>query len=178
MSVTLFLFSAVMAAALGYVYSMTKEPIDQAKAKKVNDAISLVVPAFDNQPAAEKIVIEEGKLEMYPAKKGDELVGVAVKTYTDKAFSGEFSIMVGFLPDGTINNTAVLDQKETPGLGAKMGEPGFKDQFNKMHPEKNKIIVKKDGGEVDAITASTITSRAYCDAIARAYNEFKKQFVK
>jgi len=178
MSISLFLFSAVMAGALGYVYSITKEPIDQAKAKKVNDAIAMVVPAFDNKPAEEAIVIEAGKLEMYPAKKGGELVGVAVKTYTDKAFSGEFSIMVGFLPDGTINNTAVLDQKETPGLGAKMGEPGFKDQFSKKHPEKNKIMVKKDGGEVDAITASTITSRAYCDAIDRAYKEFKKQFVK
>ena len=106
------------------------------------------------------------------------MVGVAVKTYTDKAFSGEFSIMVGFLPDGSIYNTAVLDQKETPGLGAKMVDPSFKDQFKKMNPEKNKITVKKDGGDVDAITASTISSRAYCDAIARAYNEFKKQFVK
>jgi electron transport complex protein RnfG len=178
MSVTLFLFSAVMAAALGYVYSITKEPIDLAKAQKVNNAIAEVVPAFDNKPNEEAIVIEEGKLEMYPAKKGDELVGVAVKTYTNKAFSGEFSIMVGFLPDGTIYNTAVLDQKETPGLGAKMVEPSFKDQFKKMHPEKNKISVKKDGGEVDAITASTITSRAYCDAIMRAYDVFKKQFVK
>jgi len=178
MSLSLLILSAVMAGALGYVYSVTKEPIEQAKMKKVNDAIAVVVPAFDNKPVEEKIVVEEGKLEMYPAKKGGELVGVAVKTYTDKAFSGEFSIMVGFLPDGTIFNTSVLDQKETPGLGAKMSEPSFKDQFNKMNPAKNKINVKKDGGEVDAITASTITSRAYCDAIARAYNEFKKQFVK
>ena len=178
MSITLLVISGVMAAALGYVYTMTKDPIEKAKMKKVNDAIAQVVPAFTNDPGAEKIIIEEGRLEMYPAKNGDSLVGVAVKTYTDKAFSGEFSIMVGFLPDGTIYNTAVLEQKETPGLGAKMTDASFKDQFKNMNPEKNKISVKKDGGEVDAITASTISSRAYCDAIARAYNEFKKQFVK
>jgi Na+-translocating ferredoxin:NAD+ oxidoreductase subunit G len=178
MSISLLVISGVMAAALGYVYSVTKDPIDKAKLKKVNDAIAQVVPAFTNDPSAEKIVIEKEKLELYPAKNGDSLVGVAVKTYTKKAFSGEFSIMVGFLPDGTIYNTAVLDQKETPGLGAKMTQPEFKDQFKNMNSEKNKITVKQDGGDVDAITASTISSRAYCDAIARAYNEFKKQFVK
>lgn len=167
-----------MAAALGYVYSITKDPIEKAKLEKVNSAIKQVVPVFDNDPGLEKIVIEEGRLILFPAKNGDELVGVAVQTYTEKGFSGYFSIMVGFLPDGTINKTMVLDQKETPGLGSKMSEPAFSNQFNTKNPDSFKLSVKKDGGDVDAITASTITSRAYCDAITRAYNEFKKQFVK
>lgn len=178
MSVSLFVFCAVMSAALGYVYLVTKKPIEDAKLKKEIDAIGQVLPAFTNDPISEKIIIEDQKLEIYPAKNNDSLVGVAVKTYTDKAFSGEFSIMVGFLPDGTIYNTAVLDQKETPGLGANMTNESFKGQFKNLHPEKNKISVKKEGGEIDAITASTITSRAYCDAVLRAFNEFKKQYKK
>ncbi|MGB4293017.1 MAG: FMN-binding protein [Bacteroidales bacterium] len=68
----------------------------------------------------------------------------------------------------------MLEQKETPGLGTKMTEPFFKDQFNGKNPANFKLKVKKDGGEVDAITAATITSRAFCDALERAYNTLKK----
>ncbi len=106
--------------------------------------------------------------------KEGQTVGYAVKTYTDKGFSGHFTLMVGFKPDGTINNVAVLDQKETPGLGNKMKEPRFKDQFIDKNPGKFILKVKKDGGQVDAITAATISSRAFCDAVQRAYDGFVK----
>jgi electron transport complex protein RnfG len=82
--------------------------------------------------------------------------------------------MVGFSPDGTIYSTSVLEQKETPGLGTKMTQPFFKDQFDGKNPSSFKLFVKKDGGQVDAITASTITSRAYCDAVQRAYDAYMK----
>jgi electron transport complex protein RnfG len=82
--------------------------------------------------------------------------------------------MAGFRPDGTIINISVLEQKETPGLGTKMTEPGFKDQFNEKNPAEFQLKVKKDGGPVDAITAATISSRAFCDAVQRAYNTLQK----
>jgi electron transport complex protein RnfG len=82
--------------------------------------------------------------------------------------------MAGFRPDGTIINISVLEQKETPGLGTKMAEPAFKDQFNDKNPDQFKLKVKKDGGQVDAITAATISSRAFCDAIQKAYNTLRK----
>ena len=85
--------------------------------------------------------------------------------------------MVGFKPDGTIFKSAVLDQKETPGLGDKM-KTKWKDQFNEKHPTTFKLAVKKDGGDVDAITASTITSRAFCDAVTRAYEGYMKNIAK
>ena len=76
--------------------------------------------------------------------------------------------MVGVLPDGTVYNTSVLEHSETPGLGAKCeNDEKFLSQFRMLKPGK-KLLVKKDGGDLDAITASTITSRAYSKAVANA----------
>jgi len=176
MVLCLFLISAVMSAALALVYQVTLEPIKMAESNKVNNAIKQVVPEFDNNPGAEmyylKIEGENDSLAVYPATKGGKHVGTAVSTYTNKAFSGDFTVMVGFLPDGTINNSIVLVHKETPGLGSKMNEAKFHDQFNGKNPSTFKLSVKKDGGEVDAISAATISSRAYCDAISRAYSAY------
>jgi len=82
--------------------------------------------------------------------------------------------MTGFSPDGKIFNISVLAHKETPGLGTKMSEPAFKNQFNDKNPSEFALKVKKDGGPVDAITAATISSRAFCDAVQRAYNTLEK----
>ncbi|HBX51557.1 MAG: hypothetical protein A2275_07535 [Bacteroidetes bacterium RIFOXYA12_FULL_35_11] len=164
--------SVAMGAALGFVYVKTKEPIEKAKIQKEIDAISTVVPKFDNNPKAEQYTSEG--LALYPAKVNGQIVGTAIKTTTEKGFSGHIAIMVGMLPDGTINTFTVLDQKETPGLGTKMSEPKFKDQFSKKNPSEFKLIVKKDGGDVDAITASTITSRAVCEALQKAADAYQK----
>ena len=82
--------------------------------------------------------------------------------------------MAGFKTDGTIINITVLTHKETPGLGNKMTEPKFKDQFMNKNPKEFSLVVDKDGGPVDAITAATISSRAFCDAVQRAYNTLQK----
>jgi electron transport complex protein RnfG len=131
-----------------------------------------VVPEFNNDPNAEMFrmpTMDGDSLEIYPAKVDDNTVGYAVNTYTDKGFGGKISLMAGFKPDGTIFNIAVLEHKETPGLGTKMSEPSFKDQFMEKNPSDFLLIVKNDGGPVDAITAATISSRAFCDAVQRAY---------
>lgn len=176
MVLCLFIISAVMSAVLALVYQATLEPIKMAESKKVNDAITKVVPGFDNDPAADMYLLpiegETDSLIVYPAKKGGELVGTAVSSYTNRGFSGNFTVMVGFLPDGSIYNTSVMVHKETPGLGSKMGDAKFHDQFNGKKPEEFTLAVKKDGGEVDAIAAATISSRAYCDAIIRAYKAY------
>lgn len=176
MILSLTLISLVMAAALGFVYLKTKGPIEQANQKKVVDAIAKVVPAFDNDPVKDmyKVADAGDTVYFYPAKKGDQLVGTAVKTFTNKGFSGYVCLMVGILPDGSIYKTEVLDQKETPGLGTLMVEPKFKDQFDGKNPDSFKLRVKKDGGDVDAITAATISSRAVCDALQRAIDLYKK----
>ena len=121
------------------------------------------------------MVTPDGKdsLEFFPAKKGGELIGVAIKTKSSKGYSGDISIMVGFNLAGEIQNIFVINHKETPGLGSKMTTPAFVNQFLNKHPEKMKLKVKKDGGDVDAITGATISSRAYSEAIQLAYDTFK-----
>ncbi len=88
-------------------------------------------------------------------------------------FGGPVSLMVGVLNDGTVYNTKTLSHSETPGLGAKCTEPSFADQFRNLDPSAKKLSVKKDGGDIDAITAATITSRAYVEAVSLAVSVSK-----
>jgi electron transport complex protein RnfG len=179
MVLTLFIVTAVAALALGGVYELTKGPIALAKKKKQEKAIKMVLPAFDKLKS-EKVLSHDGgdSLLFTYAYNNDKLIGVAVNSYSDEGFSGHVEIMVGFLPDGTIYNTAVMAHKETPGLGTKMAEPEFKDQFKNKNPNNFILKVTKDGGDVDAITAATISSRAFCDAVDRAYKTFEKVGIK
>ena len=176
MLLTLLIVTFVASAALGYLYELTKAPIEASKLAKQNSAIMEVVPEFDNEPGNESYTMEidGGTLIFFPAKKDGELVGTAVSTFTNKGFSGNIKIMVGLLPDGTINNISVLEHKETPGLGDKMSKSKstWSVQFNGKNPADFRLKVTKDGGDVDAITASTISSRAFCDAVDRAYNAY------
>lgn len=173
MLLTLTLIAFVAATCLGFVYELTKKPIEMASLKKKLDAIKMVVPEFTNNPDEEvfRVATAEGdSLDVYPARKDGVLTGYAVNSYTKSGFSGDIRIMAGFRPDGTINNIAVIEHKETPGLGTKMDEPAFKNQFIGKNPSDFELRVNKDGGPVDAITAATISSRAFCDAVQRAYN--------
>ena len=181
MVLSLTLISLGASACLGYVYQITKAPIELSSLNKKLNAIKQVVPEFNNDPNTEMYKLPTGEgdsLEIYPAKKDNIIVGYAVNTNTTKGFSGNVNLMAGFKPDGTIYSITVLSQKETPGLGTKMTEPLFKDQFNDKNPSQFKLKVKKDGGAVDAITAATISSRAFCDALQRAYNTLQKGGLK
>jgi len=177
MVMSLTLISLVASACLGFVSELTKEPIELANLDKKLTAIRQVVPEFTNNPNDEMYRLPTGEgdsLEIYPARNDSGIVGYAVNTNTSRGFSGNISLMAGFRPDGTIINITVLEQKETPGLGTKMTEPAFKDQFKDKNPGSFSLKVKNDGGPVDAITAATISSRAFCDAMQRAYNALQK----
>jgi len=177
MVLSLFFISLVMSAALAFVYSATKDPIAaSAKAKEVN-AIKEVLPDFNNDPLLEGKEIDG--IIFYPAMQDGKAVGYAAKTFTDNGYSGRFDLMVGFLPDGKINNVVVLQQKETPGLGSNMTKPKFSNQFiniNITELKDQRLAVRKDGGTIDAISAATISSRAYCDAIQKAHDLLIKNF--
>lgn len=168
----------VASAAVGGVYLLTEEPIAAAKAAKINNAIMTVVPPFENTPANEAIEqeIDGETVKVYPAKdKNGEIVGYAIETFTKNGFGGKIQLMVGFLADGSIKEISVISHSETPGLGDKIdkSKSDFSIQFEGKNPEDFKLAVRKDGGNVDAITASTITSRAYTEAVQRAYNVFQ-----
>ncbi len=165
----------ISSLALGITYVSTKDAIAAVQLKKTLDGIKNVLPEFDNNPYESKYDVEgfEG-VEFYPAKKGEEYVGTAVKTYS-KGFTEEVIIMVGFDKEGKIVNTSVISHKETPGLGSKMTTPKFRDQFKGKSPAGEAgLKVKKDRGEIDAISAATISSRAFCKAVNRGYKGLLK----
>lgn len=177
MSLTLFIVTAVAALALGGVYKLTKEPIEKAKKDYLYKQINIVVPGAaeaEIESFKVKAVGLEDSLEFFKVTKDGEFMGMAINTFTKKGFSGEFKVIVGFDKDGKIIDSNVLDHKETPGLGDKMdkSKANWNDQFKGKDPAVAKLIVKKDGGQVDAITAATISSRAYCDAIQLAYDTY------
>ena len=181
MVVTLLLVTAVAATALGFIYDFTKEPIALAKLKAQQEAISKVLPAYDTLGVSYKVPNDSDadSLEFFPAYQGNELVGIAVKTYTKKGFSGLITIMAGIDKEGNFSGYEVLEHAETPGLGSKMGvwfnNPEKPNQYViGKNPKTTKFQVTKDGGDVDAITASTISSRAFLDALNRAYISYEK----
>jgi len=181
MVVTLLGVTAIAATALGYVYDLTKEPIALAKIKAQQEAISKVLPEYETLGESYKVPAESGadSLEFFPAFNGNDLVGVAIKTYTKQGFSGFVSIMAGIDKEGNFSGYEVLEHAETPGLGSKMGvwfnntEKPNQNIIGK-NPKSSKFQVSKDGGDIDAITASTISSRAFLDAMVRAYTAYEE----
>lgn len=168
--IVMIVITGIAAAALGSVYEATKAPIAMAQAAKQQNAIKAVVPEFDNQPLEEvkEYEVDGGVVKVFPATKDGKAVGYAIETFTNKGFNGLVKIMVGVDTDGNIITYSVLVNKETPGLGSKMNEWFLnKGDIRGMNPDKDNMTVSKDGGDVDAITAATISSRAFLDAINR-----------
>ena len=162
--------------ALAVVYALTKEPIAQIQETKKNQAIQQVLPGFEGDIVELKIMPESGKdsITIYEAFMDEQLYGIAVESYTNMAYSGKFTIMVGFDTSGVIMGTEILKMDETPGLGDKIDKKKskFSLQFDGKNPAEVVLKLTKDGGEIDAITAATISSRAFCDAIDRAYQVY------
>jgi electron transport complex protein RnfG len=177
MLVALFVITAVSGGLLGFVYGMTKDAIAEVDAKKNEAAIQAVLP-LDGEityKADTMTYSENGVTMTFPCNlaydQNGTFKGAAVKT-SEGGFGGKIDMMVGFLADGTIKGTSVLSHAETPGLGANMTGK-FKDQFVDKNPASFKLTVTKDGGDVDAITAATITSRAFSKAVDKAYKAFE-----
>ncbi|UZR94099.1 RnfABCDGE type electron transport complex subunit G [Chondrinema litorale] len=180
MFLTLAVVTLVASASLGFVYDLTKGPIAKAQLEKQKAAISDVLPGFDNNPIDEAVSFavanssQADSLLFYPVKKENELLGYAVKTVSAKGYSGEIWLMVGINQQGEVKNIAVLDHKETPGLGSKISTENFKNQFEGITSSSSDIKVKKDGGEIDAISGATISSRAVCEAVEKALVTWKE----
>lgn len=169
MVAVLFTITLIASAGVGAVNMITEAPIAAAKQAATTAALANVLPAFDENTVSEQ-EIDGLPIKVYTATSGEAVVGYAVETMTKNGFGGSIRLMVGFLPDGEIYNVNVLEQAETPGLGTKMCDEG--NALISSIKDKNvftiEFKVKKDGGELDALTAATISSRAYYDAVARA----------
>ena len=173
--------AVIMGGILAYVNYLTEGPINEQKEKALADGIKkvlvcdyLVVTKTDTVKQND----EKGKELTYVIyqtadAKGNEL-GVAVES-TTSGFGGDLKVLVGFNPEGIILGYTLLEHAETPGLGSKADkwfQKGGKGDIIGKNP-KEPLTVSKDGGQVDAITASTITSRAFLLAINNAYKAYK-----
>ena len=174
MVMVLFVITLLASAGVGAVHMITEEPIAEARVKATREALKQVLPEFDETEDT-ALTVENLPVTVHTASEGGRVVGYAVESMTKNGFSGVIRLMVGFAPDGQILNIRVLEQAETPGLGTKMVDAGnsLEKSFVGRNPAQMKLGVKKDGGDVDALTAATISSRAYADAVARAYEAFK-----
>ena len=173
--------TVIAGALLGYVNELTKGPIAEANAKALSDAIALVVPGFDNNPAEapESIDLNGATYKIYKATKGGEFIGAAVESSAN-GFGGALNVLVGFDREGNIIDYSLLSHAETPGLGSKAADwfkKGQKGDITGKNPGKGALVVNKDGGDVDAITASTITTRAFLNAVNNAYAAYSGQNV-
>lgn len=162
---------------LAYVNNLTKPTIEAQADKALNEGIAAVLGgnAGDRLEAPDTVKREiAGKEQVFIVYKMQN--GTAVQSTDPNGFGGNLKVLVGFNADGDILGYTVLEHAETPGLGAKAGEWFQKGQPGCIigkNPGKNNFTVSKDGGDIDAITASTITSRAFLRAVQQAYNTFK-----
>ena len=182
MLLSLTLIALVAAAALAGVYMLTMAPIEAAKVAKQQSAIMQVLPEMEGMTIAE--AEEVNGITLHKAYVGEEWVGTAVEASTEgnmnMPFGGTFRLMVGFNNVGDVVRYVVLEQAETPGLGALMStwfcnpdKP--KSNILGKNPATTEFRVSKDGGDIDAITASTITSRAFLEVVVKAYNAIAQQ---
>ena len=176
MTICLLAICLVCSGLLAGVYALTKEPIDNAAKAKNEAAIKEVLPEEVAKIDEEKSIELDGVKYTYNLAydEAGNTVGCAVNV-APVGFGGPIVIKVGFKVDAQTGknlvwSTKVLSHAETPGLGAKCSEPAFADQFKGLDPTIKTLEVTKDGGDIDAITASTITSRAFTDGVATAVN--------
>ena len=172
MVLSLVIISMVAAGALAGVYTLTEATIAKQEAQKQQAAILAVLPEGCKVAEPE----QANDLTIYKAYINDEWIATAVETQ-EVGFDGPQVIMVGFDKEGKILDYVVLKQTETPGLGAHI-DHWFKDAVGNrsiIGKKAGALSVSKDGGDVDAITAATITSRAFLRAIDRAYKAYADQ---
>lgn len=181
MVLVLFGITLVASAGVGAVNMLTEGAIAEAEEKAKNAALLAVLPEFESS-VTETVEVEDRTAVVHTALSADNsVVGYAVEATSPKGFSGDVVLMVGFTPEGTIRNVNVLKQTETPGLGTKMAEEGNNliKSVKDVNPADKKLVdghmkVVKDGGSVDALTAATISSRAYTDALDCAWAAYKE----
>ena len=194
MALVLTLIAVVAAGLLAWVNNVTTGPIEEINNLAIENGIkSVILGDRDIRFTVEAPVEQDGFVFHNVNDMNGNLIGTAVESTDKNGFGGALKVMVGFDPEGVILGYTVLEHSETPGLGAQadgwfrqasaeveeqpavvnvlLGAPGKPGNHNiiGMNPGDDMMIVSKDGGDVDAITASTITSKAFLRAVNAAY---------
>jgi len=176
----------IIAAGAGLILSLvedvTREPIAEQRRLQTLKALQAVLPPIDNAPDTDTVSLVTGQDKkgrelsrtFYRGRMGEELTGIAFQVTAPDGYSGNIDIMVGIDPQGTVTGIEILTHAETPGLGSKITEGWFKEQFKGKGLENADWRVKKDGGQFDQITGATISPRAIVGAVRQGL-EFYRQ---
>lgn len=171
--------TCICSLGVGVVNQVTAEPIREANERAVEIALQSVLPAFDKLESAQ---VEDGgvTLDLYTAYASSEVVGYAAKSSSMSGYSGLIELIVGVAPDGELLGVEVTKQGETPGLGANIMDKDniLINGIRGKNLNEFDLVVTKDGGQVDALTGSTITSRAYLEAVEHGFEVLKKNLMK
>jgi len=181
LALALTLIAAIAGLILSAVEATTREPIAEQRRLQTLKALQAVVPPFDNQIDADTVSLTFGTDKkgqplarlFYRGRKASELTGIAYKVVAPDGYSGNIEIMTGIAPDGTVTGIEILNHAETPGLGAKIVEPWFKQMFQGKSLENADWRVKKDGGGFDQITGATISPRAIVKAVKQGLEFYR-----
>ncbi len=181
-------FTLVLGLALGFVYDITKKPIDKANKEAAEasykevfkDADSFKAYEFDSDEAS-KFLEKEGysdtidNIQTAFDKNGD-VIGYVITVTAKDGSQGNITFSVGIKNDGTVNGYSITSIAETPGLGMKATEKEFSSQFNNKNVDKFNVIKSKPSSddEIEAITASTITSKAIANGCNSAILYFQE----
>ncbi|MDX1778451.1 MAG: RnfABCDGE type electron transport complex subunit G [Thermodesulfobacteriota bacterium] len=179
LTVVLTIICSLAATALALVYTITKEPIAHQQRLKKLRAIKAVQPDYDNESDQDFIDLKTdesaegdgGLTRFYITKKGDTPTGVVFMT-SAVGYGGLIDLMVGVNPEGTITGVQVLRHTETPGLGAKITEDTFIQQFPERNLQNTNWALKKEGGDIDQISGATISPQAVVKALNQGLTFF------
>ena len=173
--VALTLIATSAALILALAENATRAPIAEQQRLRHRNAIAAVLPPFDNDPLQDAITLSEAdtgsgqpqSLTFYRARHAGTLVGVAFNVTSPNGYSGDITLTIGVDAQEQIIAIAILSQAETPGLGARITETSFTDQFRHRALDNTDWRVKKDGGDIDQLTGATISPRAVVSAVQR-----------
>ncbi len=199
LSIALGITCALAASILTFANSKTREPRAEAARRNRQQALSLVLPAFDNAPLDDKIQIatETGDVFFYLAKEGGKLTGLAGEGASPKGYGGQLQVLIGLNPSGDIGTVLVTGHKETPGLGTQVTDRKqtrsiwslfgkdaehaqasslppcpYLDQYAGKAATATGFRVQQDGGGIEAISGATVSSRAVADAVSTVSKAF------
>lgn len=168
------IISALSASLVSVVYSITKPKIESIKKQALIDAANIVLPESDQVVQKVKDLGPDGeKLEYFEGVKDSKTTGYAFTTENNKGYGGNIQILMGVDTKCKITGFQIIQHAETPGLGDQAAKQFFKGQFEGKGLDNFKFMVKQDGGDVDAITAATITSRAVTKALEDGLKKIK-----
>ena len=178
MVVVLLVICTTSGVVLSYVNEATIAPREYQYIKFVQEpSIKAVLSDYDNDPVKERIKLvvgedEEGKpveIVVFPAKKGGKTQAIAYSA-SAKGYHDLIEVMVGVDPEGTLTGISIMTHTETPGLGARIVEPEFTDQFAGLDLETTKLSA--EGGKVDALSGATFSTVGVITAVGAALEQF------